>query len=181
MQKIPDWQRSLWTSMRDRNYPVMVLRETLSVKLPFAMNWEQLAVWTSSSLEDLMQLNKKLINIEYLKEGTWAVVPGKALNVSYSEDGLKWTTNKFAKSLYYENAYLFQTDKGPQFKGNMKRKANVMVSAFIPKDHILGSRMNHDAQKAEYLWCNKALHLLYGGEKEGGAKDTISTEEIRLD
>lgn len=71
--------------------------------------------------------------------------------------------------------------KGPHFRGNMKRKTNVMVSAFIPKDHILGSRMNHDAQKAEYLWCNKALHLLYGGEKEGGAKDTISTEEIRLD
>jgi len=40
-------------------------------------------------LEDLMQLNRKLVTIEYIKEGTWVVIPGKALNVSYSEDGLK--------------------------------------------------------------------------------------------
>lgn len=72
---------------------------------------------------------------------------------------------------------MFQTDKGPQFKGNMKRKANVMVSAFIPKDHILGSRMNHDAQKAEYLWCNKALHLLYGGEKEVNDSTRVEAAE----
>jgi len=63
----------------------------------------------------------------------------------------------------------------------MKRKANVMVSAFIPKDHILGSRMNHDAQKAEYLWCNKALHLLYGGDKVDGAKSESLSEEGHLD
>lgn len=65
----------------------------------------------------------------------------------------------------------------------MKRKANVMVSPFIPKDHILGSRMNHDAQKAEYLWCNKALHLLYGGEKDESTEQDkqFHRDEIKSD
>jgi len=55
-----------------------------------------------------------------------------------------------------------------------------MVSSFVPKDHIVGTRMNYDAQKAEYLWCNKALHLLYGGDRENSAKEASPLEGDKL-
>jgi len=35
-----------------------------------------------------MSINKGLINVLLLSENLWVAIPGKALNVSYSESGL---------------------------------------------------------------------------------------------
>lgn len=69
--------------------------------------------------------------------------------------------------MYHKDAYLCRNTERLFFKGkDLARREDVCVVPFIPKDHIIGTVMNHDAQKAEYLWCNKALHLLYGGERD---------------
>lgn len=160
-----DWLVTLLQSMKERNSPLYVLRQTVRVKLKFNCDWDQLCNWTHTSKDDILQLNPNFVLFENFSEGTQVIIPGKALNVSYSIDGLKWTVNKYAKSLYYENAYLQHNNGNPRILGkSMKRKADVAVLPFVPKDHILGSRMDHDAQKAEYLWCNKAIHLLYGAD-----------------
>lgn len=85
---------------------------------------------------------------------------------------MRWTVNKYGKSLYFDNVYLIQSDGGPAFKNatdskvvpfksNIKRKRNTYVEEFIPRNHVENGRMNYEAQKAEFLWCNKALRLLY--------------------
>lgn len=91
----------------------------------------------------------------------------KPLNVSYTEEGLRWTCNKDAKLLFYKNAYLRHRDIGekiwqPYIVGDTKRNPHVVVEKFVPKDHRReDGRLNIHLQKAEYLWCNKAMRLLY--------------------
>ena len=167
MQLVPQWQKSLWMSMIARNYSIWALRLTVRMRIPFQMTWEQLSNWSHTPIADLQWLNKGLLKFEYLRENTPVIIPGKALNVSYSEDGLKWTINKYGKSLYHEDAYLCRNTDRLLFKGkSLARRGDVCVLPFIPKDHIVGTIMDHDAQKAEYLWCNKALHLLSGEERD---------------
>lgn len=80
---------------------------------------------------------------------------GAALNVSYSEYGLTWTTNKVGKLLYYKKAFLTSGRK----VGNLEPSEDVYVEKFIPRDHSSVS-----AQVAEYTWVKKATHLLYGSD-----------------
>lgn len=183
MELIPIWQVNLWTQKRDQGIPMSCLREKRSVTLPFTMAIETVIEYYGISQEELVFLNPNLFkrgfNFKNLKAGTIIWVPGKALNVSYSEYGLTWTANKFAKSLYYENAYLKQTDKGPRFEGNLKKRRNVYVEDFVPRNHLINGRLDYEAQKAEYLWSNKALRLLYGSEyqnvhaKDGSLSETL--------
>lgn len=86
---------------------------------------------------------------------------GKALNVSYSIDGLKWTANKFGKLLYYKNCYLGHEEVSPGnwrpvFRGKMEKSPNVVVEKFVPRDHH-----NLGNQIAEYFWVQKAMKMLY--------------------
>lgn len=96
---------------------------------------------------------------------------GVALNASYSEDGLKWTTNNRGKLLYYENAKLGSTvdlrrslEKGETIITHISvmsndhtplRKSNdVYVEQFIPMN-----QSTIKGQVAEYTWADKAYHL----------------------
>lgn len=86
---------------------------------------------------------------------------GKALAVSYTEDGVKWACNKFGKLLYFDDAYLRhrKMDDGtwaPYVKGELKKSPDVTTEKFIPVDH---KRLSN--QIAEYFWVNKALKMLY--------------------
>lgn len=76
-----------------------------------------------------------------------------ALNVSYSEDGLKMTTNKVGKLLYYKKAFLTSGKK----VGDLSPANDVYVEKFEPRNHASAA-----AQIAEYTWVKKATHLLYG-------------------
>lgn len=104
---------------------------------------------------------------ESTNSGNKVCFPGKALNVSYSEDGLKWTLNNYGKLLYYKSTKLSMRDKDgrmmyvPVFKGDMVKSNRVFVEPFVPRDHIIGGKINKTSQKVEYFWCNKAQRLLY--------------------
>lgn len=75
----------------------------------------------------------------------------KALNVSYSPDGLKLTANKAGKLRYYKNAF-FVTDG--EIRGDMTPSRSVYIEKFVPKDHT-----NRSNQIAEFLWIDKAMKL----------------------
>tara|TARA_R110000851_G_scaffold214993_3_gene367679 strand:+ start:304 stop:615 length:312 start_codon:yes stop_codon:yes gene_type:complete len=77
---------------------------------------------------------------------------GKALGVSYTEDGLKQCFNKFGKSLYYKHAFL----KEGRIQGDKRISPWIIVERFEPRNHH--SKGN---QVAEYLWISKALKMLY--------------------
>lgn len=76
-----------------------------------------------------------------------------ALNVSYSIEGLKWTTNKVGKLIYFKNAFLHTG----RWVGDLTPSSFVYAEIFDPKDHASDA-----AQVAEYTWIKKATHLLYG-------------------
>ena len=126
------------------------------------ISWEEISETLSVKEETLKQLNPKLINIKVLNKGTIIVYPGRALNVSYSEEGLKWTANKLGKLLYFEDAFLIQKDGKPTFQGkNLKRSKNIFVEEFVPMDHKFNNKILIEDQKAEFLWINKGIRLLY--------------------
>ena len=84
----------------------------------------------------------------------------KALNVSYTEDGLKWTTNATGKLIYFRNAKVqVNYDKNylpvsTQFVGDTRPSNKVKVEKFIPTNHAFAK-----AQIAEYTWVDKAYRL----------------------
>ena len=95
-----------------------------------------------------------------------------ALNVSYTEDGLKWTTNVSGKLLYYQNGK-FQRNinlseslsKGEVVDTYVSIVSNdnkplrtsnkVYVEKFVPTNQT-----TFKGQIAEYTWVDKAYHLL---------------------
>ena len=77
---------------------------------------------------------------------------GQALNVSYSEDGLKMTTNKIGRLMYYSNSYLTN--------GSIPYDA-------VPSTRVYVERFTPGVTKgraiAEATWAlKKATHLRYG-------------------
>lgn len=91
---------------------------------------------------------------------------GKLLNVSYSEEGLKWTQNRFRKLLYFRKARLQVTlvNGKPHLipVGDLSKSDHVYVEEFIPQDHYnKHGQLDRDKQLAEYQWCNKAVKLYY--------------------
>jgi hypothetical protein len=98
---------------------------------------------------------------------------GEILNVSYSRYGLRWTTDKNRRLIYFKNAQL--RHKKDEY-GNMmpyfhklsvdglEKSDSVVVEKFIPKDHYLPNKQNSlDArlQVIEYRYVSKALKMLY--------------------
>lgn len=86
---------------------------------------------------------------------------GQALNVSYTQEGLKWTTDLDGNLLYYKDCRLKHKEVipgvwRPYIDGSGERNPNIIIEAFIPRDH-----QNPYHQSAEYKACNKALRLLY--------------------
>lgn len=92
---------------------------------------------------------------------------GRALNVSYSEDGLRWTVNKLGRSLYYRDAImrLNSKTKFPELvtkRKTLEKNRDVFVEKFIPKNHWKpNGKLNIANQVAELLWIDKALRLCY--------------------
>ena len=82
---------------------------------------------------------------------------GISLGVSYTEEGLKWTTNKHRKLLYYKNAYISHTEDGkPFFKGDLRKSPTIIVEKFVPQNFS-----NPKFQSIEYRWVDKALRMCY--------------------
>jgi hypothetical protein len=94
-----------------------------------------------------------------------------ALNVSYSEDGLRWTANNRRKLFYYKNAELRHKKVGdmwlpyahPLSPDGLQKSDSIIIEDFVPEDHYYpnGEKLIPKLQVAEYLWSNKGLKLLY--------------------
>ena len=85
---------------------------------------------------------------------------GKALNVSYTEDGLKYTTSLGGQLLYFKNARLKVITRDNQttfvgVEGDLEKSKSVYVEKFVPTD-----KKNPRDQIAEYTWTDKAYRLL---------------------
>jgi hypothetical protein len=91
---------------------------------------------------------------------------GQALNTSYSEEGLKFTTSPNGRLLYFKDAKLARDYKQlPDgqwvatkvgFVGDLSPNPDVYVEQFVPKNH------NHQrTQVAEYITVSKAYRFLY--------------------
>ncbi len=79
------------------------------------------------------------------------------MNVSYTEEGLKYTQNNSGKFIYFKNAYVDRTNKDKiTFRGELKRNKDYYIEDYVPRNH-----RNPSAQKQEFLMMNKAYRLLY--------------------
>ena len=76
-----------------------------------------------------------------------------ALNVSYTEDGLKWTCNKVGRLLYYKSGII---KDGSIYTKDTEMSSDVYVEPFVPRNFS-----NEEAQVIEYTWCKKALAMMY--------------------
>lgn len=90
----------------------------------------------------------------------------KALNVSYTVEGLKWTVNFSGKKLiYFRNAWIdVSTDEGiptTSIVGDLTPSRKVYVEKFIPRDHYDHRGRLTRIQISEYTAVDKALKLLY--------------------
>lgn len=92
---------------------------------------------------------------------------GRALNTSYSEDGLKWSTSANGRLIYYKNAIIsreWKKDYGTgewtvgsvSITGDLTPNPDVYVEQFVPTNHS-----NIRQQIAEYTVVSKAYRLLY--------------------
>lgn len=85
----------------------------------------------------------------------------RALNVSYTEDGLKFTTSLWGNLLYFKKASLkiFYEDNRPVFVGvhgpNLEKSDKVYVEKFVPRNDLPPAH-----QIAEYTWTDKAYRLI---------------------
>lgn len=86
----------------------------------------------------------------------------RALNVSYSEEGLMWSTNATGKLIYFEDARLervYNRDgniTNVKIRGNLNLNPNVYVEKFVPSNQPTSK-----GQITEYTWTSKAYRLLY--------------------
>lgn len=86
--------------------------------------------------------------------------PGRALNVSYSEEGLKYTMDKYGTLIACKRAKLVKEGDKLIIKGNTSLPNNVYIEKFIPQDHV-----NLRDQLVEFVMSNRALKLLYATEQ----------------
>lgn len=87
---------------------------------------------------------------------------GRILNVSYTEEGLKYTLSRDGRYIYFKNAQLVLDYKTNRlyFKGNTAKNPSLTVERFIPKNHSIVSN-----QLAEYRFVYKALRLCYNRQR----------------
>lgn len=110
----------------------------------------------------MKQLNDKLAHIPVLRAGTVIIYPGKALGVSYSEEGLKYLCTNRGDLLYYKDALYGRPSKSGK---PHKPDDSLIVEDFIPRDHILNidgqPRLIKSLQSSEIMCVDKALRMLY--------------------
>lgn len=145
--------------------PLYVLRMPRKLRISSDMTWIQIAEYANTEETLLKKLNPKLAKITRpIKSGTVVMIPGKALNVSYSEEGLQWTATK-TRFHYFKNArpqtVMSGDTKFVKFVGDTNLSDQVYVERFNPRDHIVGGKINTEDQVSEYLWVDKALRLMY--------------------
>lgn len=88
------------------------------------------------------------------------------LNVSYTEDGLRWTVNRDYRLLYYKEAYLKHRVVDGQvswyIEGDTTPADNVWVQDFVPMNHFYpNEKLNRRMQGKEINMVDRALRMLY--------------------
>ena len=86
---------------------------------------------------------------------------GKALGVSYTEQGLKYVTATDGSLPYYRKAFLSTRidefgDTEIYIRGDTRKSTRVKVEKFVPTDQRSGKLMRAEIQAAD-----KALRMLY--------------------
>lgn len=87
---------------------------------------------------------------------------GTVLNVSYTIDGLKWTTDNLGRLIYFKSARIgtqYNSDYEPSklvFEGDTRVSDRVIVEPFVPTNHSNGR-----VQRAEYAGVHRAYKLWY--------------------
>jgi hypothetical protein len=97
----------------------------------------------------------------------------RALNVSYTEEGLTYTLDNQGKFIFFKNAWVSTQNGYLIFKGDTRLNNKVYVEKFIPRNFLTCKKeVNSEGkeievctgpinlQKAEYTFMNKALKLL---------------------
>lgn len=108
-------------------------------------------------------------------------VTGMALNSSFTKEGLKWSTDRLGRLIYYPKARLV-VDKidGQQvveIRGDLTPSKRVYMELFKPK-----SQPSARAQVAEFQWSNKALKLMYYVQQNTQEiDDSVDPEETGID
>ena len=78
----------------------------------------------------------------------------KALAVAFTEDGLKYTSNKTGKLIYFRNAKLVKVGNKLCVEGDIRRSNRVYTEVFKPKEFD-----NPHLTRCEILWIDKALKM----------------------
>jgi hypothetical protein len=100
-------------------------------------------------------------NLYVLREKRKDGKPGRALNVSYTPEGLKYTLNKQKKLIACKNARLVNKVREDGkvmllIEGNTLTPDNVVIERFVPVDHD-----NVRTQLVEFVMVDRALKMLY--------------------
>lgn len=119
----------------------------------------------------------------------------EALNVSYSPFGLRWTTDRNRRLLYFKNAELRHKrdivgNLIPYFhkfgKDGLEKSSSVYVEEYVPIDHYKldqngNSTLELDArlQVSEYMMASRALRMVYK-TYEDSVRVFSSAEEIEI-
>ena len=98
---------------------------------------------------------------EYLKQKKLYVMRDKRtnrpLNVSYTEDGLRYTQNSSGRWIYFQGAWADRTNSDKiTFRGNLKRNREVYIELYEPRDH-----KDSKSKMFEFTFMGKAYRLLY--------------------
>lgn len=105
------------------------------------------------------------------------VKTGRLLNVSFSEEGLKWTISPQGKLIYFKKANIKRIHNSEyrivaiEPKGNLTMSEKVFVEPFVPRNSS-----NAYLQAAEYAGIHKAYKLWYNV-----AETDQSVDEGRFD
>ena len=77
------------------------------------------------------------------------------LNVSYTVEGLMWTTNKLGRSLFFKDTMVSMGKILPKH-GKYVESDEVYYEKFAPRTHA-----NYATQTAELRWLDKAMRMSY--------------------
>lgn len=77
------------------------------------------------------------------------------LNVSYTVEGLMWTTNKLGKSLFFKDTIVSKGKIMPK-GGKYVEADDVYYEKFAPINHTV-----YPLQTAELRWLDKAMRMSY--------------------
>jgi hypothetical protein len=101
---------------------------------------------------------KKTIR-DFIKQNDLYVLRSKlnnrALNVSYTKEGLLYTLDNQGKFIMFKNAWVQNIGGILTFKGNTMLNNKVYIERFIPRNFE-----ETNLQKAEFTFIDKALKLI---------------------